>query len=749
MRAYRLFPLLAALTACATKEPDYVDPPGFAPQETLDVAVAPGVFVLDEGGRIVSATVADRILQRRFAGLADDDASTDRGDQLRLEIGLGATYAEGTRAAVSWRPRAWATFRPLGGSAEAKARPRGDGAVVTYEGAYPGVVAAFGGSSRQMKEYLRVEQPGTAPELRYAVDRGPEFGSLALDDGELWAFDTDGEALFAVMPPLVKDAQGTVVHGTWEVLDEGGQTLVRAALSYEGLVYPLMIDPSFDTPLWVADNRTGGNAQPPARGAAAITYSRRRNEVVMFGGVSGASYLRDTRVRFASNSTSAWDSADLSAATATKPSARAYAAMAAIDSNANAPEQAPVFLFGGQGDNGKPNDELWRLRLSDTAATWSQVTPPSPKTEATWPKARLLHGMAALDDTTLLMFGGVDTAGNLLTDTWSWNGTSWTRLCTDCFPGAYGFTTVPGRSRQTTRDMPVVFGGYSGSTFLSTPRRWNNTTKTWGAPAIADALVPTNDDGIVTSTVIPGSVSPSGRMLGYGFWSNTGKILVGGGLQVSSTNGDTYLNDLWSWESPAADAGRWSRQGSNATLGLPGRRESPTAVYFELTDSGVGDLSPFGLVFGGITSVTSAGSATVTQSTRLYRAYADTVSLSVTRSGTQFTLAATTNIPDRQGYFVRRNGSVWELIPGCTQIINTTGNVTCSTSASDNATTTAFAVLMRDSTVYAQYTGGGEGDYCVNSATSTDQTLCGLNSAFPGQAVCTRVGQSNTFTCSN
>ena len=52
------------------------------------------------------------------------------------------------------------------------------------------------------------------------------------------------------------------------MLDEGGQTLVRAALSYEGLVYPLMIDPSFDTPLWVADNRTSFNAQPPARGAA-------------------------------------------------------------------------------------------------------------------------------------------------------------------------------------------------------------------------------------------------------------------------------------------------------------------------------------------------------------------------------------------------------------------------------------------------------------------------------------------------
>ncbi|RYE92734.1 MAG: hypothetical protein EOO75_05995 [Myxococcales bacterium] len=710
------------------------------------MATTPGTFLVDQG-RIVSATVADRVLQRRFAGLADDDRSPEASDQFRLEIELGATYADGTRAAVSWRPRAWVTFRPLGGSPEAKARPRGDGAVVAYEGAYPGVVAAFGGTSRQVKEFLRVERPGTAPELRYAIDRGPEFGALELSDGELWAYDVDGEALFAVMPPLVKDAQGTEVRGAWEVLDDGGQTLVRAALSYEGLVYPLLIDPSFDTPLWKADNRlNAANAQPPARGAAAIAYSRLRNEVVMFGGVAGTSYLRDTRVRFASTTTTAWDINDLSASATTKPTARAYAAMAAIDTGSAA--SAPLYLFGGQASDGKPSDELWRVAVSDTAAAWTQVTPTGPKTDATWPRARLLHGMAAISDTTLLLFGGVDKAGTMLTDTWSFDHSlqKWTRLCESCFPAAYGFATVPGRSRPTTRDMPVVFGGYSNGAYLSTPRRWNGTN--WVTPTIADALVPTNDSGIVTSTVVPGSVSPQGRMLGFGFWSNTGKILLGGGVQASPSGTDTYVNDLWSWESPAANGGRWSRQASNTTLGLPGSRESAAAVYFELPGTGVSsDLSPLGLVFGGITSVTSAGSSTVIRSTRLYRAYADTVSLSVTRSNSVFNLVATTNIPDQQGYFVRRNGSVWELIPGCDQIITTTGDVSCSINVASNTAATAFAVLVRDSNVHAAYPGGAPGDGCTNDATTTDEPLCGLNSAFPGQAICTRNGNSNNFSC--
>ena len=62
MRASRLASLLlAALSSCATKETDYVDPPGFTPQDTLDVAIAPRTFVLDEGNRIVSATLADRV----------------------------------------------------------------------------------------------------------------------------------------------------------------------------------------------------------------------------------------------------------------------------------------------------------------------------------------------------------------------------------------------------------------------------------------------------------------------------------------------------------------------------------------------------------------------------------------------------------------------------------------------------------------------------------------------------------------
>ncbi len=736
--------LLLVLSGCAKTKTDYVAPPGFTPEDTTEVAMAPATFV-EAGGRLVSASVVDREKHRQAAGLADEDPSTDPDDRGKLEVILGSTYADGMQVGISRRPRAWARFKPVGASAEAEALPRNDGSVVAYEEAYPGVTAAFGGTTRRLKEYLRAETPGSAPELRYVVEAGPEFGQLrAGEEGELWGHDSDGSALFAMPAPLVKDATGKVVHGTWELGQQDGHTTVHALLSYEGLTYPLMIDPSFDTPLWVVDTTD----QPPARAGAAIAWVRSRNEAVLFGGVgSGNTYLQDTHVRYVATSlffgdTTAW-SGEMNAPT--KPTRRAYAAMATRDTTST------VYMFGGHTIDGKPTDEMWKLTLTSSTATWSPVT----KT-ATWPKARFMHGMAALDDSTLLMFGGVDGQGNNLTDTWKWNGSTWSQACTACFPGTYGFTTVPGRaSKGAGRDAPVVFGGFNGTGFVDTVSRWNGTT--WVTPSITPALVPTNDDGTIATTASTGTVSPQARYLGFGFWSPTGNILLGGGFRADavSQSNDVYINDLWSWEAPLQSGGdRWVRQTSNSPLGAPGVRYSPSTVFFDLADDGtISNASPFGLMFGGATGATAS---TLVQSTRLYRGFNDSVSMTVrTRANpSRYELSASTGFPRKGGYFVRRvPGSQWELVPSCGSPTNPltvdSGDLTCTVTVSANSTATAFGVLIRDRDIYATVS-GGNGNGCVQSTRPedvTDVTLCGTKTAYPGQAICGVTGLGSTPSC--
>ncbi|RYE77121.1 MAG: hypothetical protein EOO74_07405 [Myxococcales bacterium] len=456
---------------------------------------------------------------------------------------------------------------------------------------------------------------------------------------------------------------------------------------------------------------------PPARGAASITYSFVRNEVFMFGGVSGLTYIDDLRARFRGGSptSSVWRPNDLNTSMATgalKPSGRAYASMVSLDTGDAV--STPMYLFGGQTSAGTPSDELWKLViLADNIPSWTKVTPPTPATATSWPKPRLLHGMAAIDSTTVLLFGGVDKTGTPLSDTWSWSHATqkWTRRCESCFPATYGFTTVPGRARSGARDMPVVFGGYDVATasYTAAVHQWDNSKARWEVPAIGNALVPTDDSGFVTPTATAGTVSPQARFLGFGFWSPTGNLMVGGGVRTSPQNVDTYINDLWAWQTPGQSGGnRWVREGGTLSLGLPGFRESPAAVLFELTNDG--NTSSNGLVFGGITN---PNTGQVTDSTRLYRADATTVSLTVgtAASNTAFRLtAAVTNIPTMQAYFMRRRAGTWEPVPGlgCGSVYapqSTTGSPTCDTLIADNATTDAFAVLVRNEAYHTQLLG--------------------------------------------
>lgn len=131
-----------------------------------------------------------------------------------------------------------------------------------------------------------------------------------------------------------------------------------------------------------------------------------------------------------------------------------YFAMAAYDST-----RKQVVLFGGLPQFGDVLSDTWIWNGS----TWSGALP------VTAPSQRFAAAMA--DDAArgeVVLFGGQDYRYALLSDTWVWNGTSWTRRCGSgqarCGPSP---RTVHAMAYDADRKRVVMFGG--GKTLVERP----------------------------------------------------------------------------------------------------------------------------------------------------------------------------------------------------------------------------------------------------------------------------------------
>jgi hypothetical protein len=182
-------------------------------------------------------------------------------------------------------------------------------------------------------------------------------------------------------------------------------------------------------------------SSPPARWAHAMAYDKGREEVVLFGGYSGSGVLADTWV---------WNGYTWTdKVSSTTPPARQSPAMA------YSPHQRQMVLFGGSGASGL---------LADTwtwdGKSWTQQLP------ATSPAARSGSGMAYdAGGQQILLFGGAPVLVfpniKYFSDTWAWNGTTWTAVS----PG----TTPPGRAffgmASDAESGPVlIYGGQQPTT---------------------------------------------------------------------------------------------------------------------------------------------------------------------------------------------------------------------------------------------------------------------------------------------
>jgi hypothetical protein len=169
---------------------------------------------------------------------------------------------------------------------------------------------------------------------------------------------------------------------------------------------------------------------------------------------------------------------------ATSPSAR-YSHAMAYDS-----VHGVTVLFGGANEPGYSGfSDTWEWN----GTTWTQRSP------VTSPSARLAHVMAydAAHGLTVL-FGGVDRSGTYVTDTWEWDGANWAQRIPAISPLG---RDNPAMAYDSVRGVTVLFGGYNYPSYTYLGDTW-----TFGAPRDADGDgVPDADDGCPND---PNKISP-------------------------------------------------------------------------------------------------------------------------------------------------------------------------------------------------------------------------------------------------
>jgi hypothetical protein len=241
---------------------------------------------------------------------------------------------------------------------------------------------------------------------------------------------------------------------------------------------------------------------------------------------------------------------------ATSPPGRTSASMA-YD-----PATGDVVLFGGADVTSGP-----ATMLSDTwtwdGSTWTQQFPSAS------PPA--LYGASlAYDDATdqLVLFGGLSNGGDL-SETWTWNGITWTQQVSSAIP------TPPVPPARHSASMAydaasgqlVLFGGLDGRSILNDTWAWNGTTWTQQHPA----------------------TSPTGRYAAtMDYDPAMGNTVLFGGYG----GGQTGLSDTWTW-----NGSTWT--GRNPAIVPPARYGASMAfdpfqseiVLFGGYNNGASDLS--------------------------------------------------------------------------------------------------------------------------------------------------------------
>ncbi len=231
------------------------------------------------------------------------------------------------------------------------------------------------------------------------------------------------------------------------------------------------------------------NGPEPPRSAAAMAYDDATGQVVLFGGdtFNGKDVaLADTWI---------WDGKTWSQRVVSpSPPGRIGAAMAYDAASKQ------LVLFSGAGTLGAPEDDTWIWN----GVAWHQVRP------ATSPPARTDAAIAydpAIDK--IVLFGGWKPGENAkYGDTWTWDGTNWTKLSPTYDAASPAAEAV--MAYDTVNHYLVMFGGLhaqaTNEMFAFVDDEWGNVTFPTGAkqPAARDATVMASDDANRTIVLFGG-----------------------------------------------------------------------------------------------------------------------------------------------------------------------------------------------------------------------------------------------------
>jgi hypothetical protein len=262
---------------------------------------------------------------------------------------------------------------------------------------------------------------------------------------------------------------------------------------------------NFDVWVWDGSNWTmKPTTTKPTSAGGAMVYDAARSQVVLaqWNGFTDASSALETWI---------WDGSSWTKQSpATNPPPREAFAMA-YDST-----RGQAVLFGGLVPTG----------LTDLNDTWTwDGTNWTQKFPATSPSARLNHVMAY--DTArsqVVLFGGSHiSTGTTFSDTWVWDGSTWSQKSPVASPSARQLHAM---AYDSVRGEVVLFGGLTAGGLL------NNETWGWA--------------GVNWTQKLP-SMSPSPRYEhAMAFDASHGQIVLDGGSQLKT--GD--LSDTWVWPAP-------------------------------------------------------------------------------------------------------------------------------------------------------------------------------------------------------
>lgn len=210
-------------------------------------------------------------------------------------------------------------------------------------------------------------------------------------------------------------------------------------------------------PLWAWDGSTWQGlapyGEPPAADGSALAACPLRASLLFYGTRTSALYGSDRTWEWRGGT---WQIVP----TVGQPGLLSDVALATEPAGS-------VLLFGGT-LFGPPQNTTWRFTGSD----WQLLQP------ANAPSPRSQHGMA-LDPgrQRVVLFGGIDAAGNPLGDTWEWDGGNWTQVATANAPTPRG---NPAMAYDRNLGRMLLFGG--GTRFTAAlADLWSWDGATWQA----------------------------------------------------------------------------------------------------------------------------------------------------------------------------------------------------------------------------------------------------------------------------